>query len=117
MFERPRRRARSCDGYGRTRPNSSRRSDHLTGRVAHAAATRISRWLWDGSFCGSIGFRWQPGTPDLPMHVLGRIDYAVVAWKRGRGYAPRALALLLPALRATGLPFVELITDPENAAS
>src|SRR4051812_11482285 len=20
------------------------------------------QWLWDGEFCGSIGFRWQPGT-------------------------------------------------------
>jgi predicted acetyltransferase len=49
--------------------------------------------------------------------VLGYIGYAVVAWKRGRGYAQRALALLLPELRATGLPFVELITDPENTAS
>ena len=19
-------------------------------------------WLWDGEFCGSIGFRWQPGS-------------------------------------------------------
>jgi predicted acetyltransferase len=75
------------------------------------------RWLWDGAFCGSIGFRWQPGTPDLPPHVLGHIGYAVVPWKRGRGYAKRALALLLAEVRATGLPFVELVTDPENLAS
>src|SRR4051794_9470228 len=27
-------------------------------------------WLWDGEFCGSIGFRWQPGTSELPAHVL-----------------------------------------------
>ena len=20
------------------------------------------RWMWDGEFCGSIGFRWQKGT-------------------------------------------------------
>jgi predicted acetyltransferase len=26
------------------------------------------RWMWDGEFCGSIGFRWQPGTEALP-HV------------------------------------------------
>jgi predicted acetyltransferase len=75
------------------------------------------RWLWDGAFCGSIGFRWQPGTPDLPPHVLGHIGYAVVPWKRGRGYAKRALALLLAEIGAIGLPFVELITDPENLAS
>lgn len=75
------------------------------------------RWLWDGTFCGSIGFRWQPGRPDLPPQVLGHIGYAVVPWKRGRGYAKRALALLLSEVRATGLPFVELITDPDNMAS
>jgi predicted acetyltransferase len=75
------------------------------------------RWLWDGGFCGSIGFRWQPGTPDLPSHVLGHIGYAVVPWKRDRGYAKRALALLLVEVRAIGLPFVELVTDPENVAS
>src|SRR4051794_25295900 len=21
----------------------------------------IHLWMWDGEFCGSIGFRWQPG--------------------------------------------------------
>jgi predicted acetyltransferase len=75
------------------------------------------RWMWDGEFCGSIGFRWQPGTTALPPHVLGHIGYAVVPWKRGRGYATRALALLLDDVRAEGLDFVELTTEPENAAS
>ncbi|MBX6745598.1 MAG: GNAT family N-acetyltransferase [Acetobacteraceae bacterium] len=75
------------------------------------------RWLWDGAFCGSIGFRWQPGTPALPPYVSGHIGYAVVPWKRGRGYATRALALLLAEIAGTGLPYVELTTDPENAAS
>ena len=23
-------------------------------------------WMWDGEFCGTIGFRWVPGTPELP---------------------------------------------------
>ncbi len=75
------------------------------------------RWLWDGAFCGSISIRWQPGTPALPPHVLGHIGYAVVPWKRGRGYATRALALMLIEARCTGLPFVEVTTDPENVAS
>jgi predicted acetyltransferase len=75
------------------------------------------RWLWDGAFCGTIGFRWAAGTSELPPHVLGHIGYAVVPWKRGRGYATQALALLLPLARAQGLSFVELTTDPGNIAS
>ena len=74
-------------------------------------------WMWDGEFSGSIGFRWQPGTTALPPHCLGHIGYTVVPWKRGRGYATRALSLLLPIVRAEGLPFVELTTDPSNVAS
>ena len=31
------------------------------------------RWLWDGEFCGSIGFRWQPGTTSLPPHCFGHV--------------------------------------------
>jgi predicted acetyltransferase len=75
------------------------------------------RWMWDGEFCGSIGLRWQLGTPSLPPHCLGHIGYAVVPWKQGRGYAKAALAQLLPEAKAIGLPFVEITTDPENIAS
>jgi predicted acetyltransferase len=75
------------------------------------------RWLWDGEFCGSIGFRWQPGTTALPPHCLGHIGYAVVPWKQGRGYATLALRLLLPEAKAVGLPYVEITTDPENLGS
>jgi len=75
------------------------------------------RWLWDGEFAGSIGFRWQPGTTVLPPHCLGHIGYAVVPWKQGKGYAKCALRLLLPEAIAVGLPFVEIATDPENIAS
>ena len=25
-----------------------------------------TRWMWDGEFCGTISFRWQPGTAELP---------------------------------------------------
>jgi predicted acetyltransferase len=75
------------------------------------------RWLWDGEFCGSIGFRWQEGTTELPPHCLGHIGYAVVPWKQRRGYAKAALAQLLPEAKSVGLPFVEITTDPENLAS
>jgi predicted acetyltransferase len=75
------------------------------------------RWMWDGEFAGSIGFRWQPGTTALPPHCLGHIGYAVVPWKQGNGYATRALRLLLPEAMAEGLPYVEITTDLENVAS
>jgi predicted acetyltransferase len=77
----------------------------------------FNRWLWDGEFCGAIGFRWQPGTSALPTYVLGHIGFAVVPWKRGCGYAKLALALLLPEARDRGLAYVEVSTDPENIAS
>jgi predicted acetyltransferase len=74
-------------------------------------------WLWDGEFCGSIGFRWRPGTSSLPAHVLGHIGYAVVPWKRRLGYATMALKLLLVYARGEGLEYVEITTDPDNLAS
>jgi predicted acetyltransferase len=75
------------------------------------------RWIWDGEFCGSIGFRWQPGTEALPPHCLGHIGYTVVPWKRGRGYATRALTEMLEEARAEGLRYVEITTEPGNLAS
>ncbi|HLX22521.1 MAG TPA: GNAT family N-acetyltransferase [Usitatibacter sp.] len=74
-------------------------------------------WMWDGEFCGSIGFRWRPGTSDLPPHVLGHIGYAVVPWKQRRGYATRALALMLEHARDEGLEHVDLTTDEDNVPS
>jgi len=75
------------------------------------------RWIWDGEFCGTVGFRWRPATAELPPHVLGHLGYSVVPWKQGRGYATRALALILPDARTLGLPYVELTTDPDNIPS
>lgn len=77
----------------------------------------IRHWMWDGEFCGSISLRWQPGTTALPPHCLGHIGYSVVPWKRGLGYATRALALFLPEAKAEGLPYVEITTDETNVAS
>ncbi len=77
----------------------------------------FNRWMWDGEYCGTINFRWQPGTTDLPPHVLGHIGYAVVPWKRRLGYATEGLRLMLPEAAALGLPFVEITTDPDNIAS
>jgi len=75
------------------------------------------RWLWDGEAAGSINLRWQPGTPELPPHVLGHAGFSVVPWKRRRGYATRALGLLLIEARAVCLPWIELTTDPDNVGS
>ena len=75
------------------------------------------KWMWDGEFCGTIGFRWQPSTAELPPYCLGHIGYSVVPWKRGLGYATRALADILPDARAVGLSYVELTTDVSNVAS
>ena len=74
-------------------------------------------WIWDGEFCGTVGARWQPGTTDLPPHCLGHVGYAVVPWKRRRGYATLALRLVLPRLRTVGLPFVDLTTNADNLPS
>jgi len=75
------------------------------------------RWMWDGEFCGSIGFRWKPGTEALPPYCLGHIGYAVVPWKQRRGYATQALAEMLVDAAAEGLRYVEITTDPDNVAS
>ncbi|MEN3971901.1 GNAT family N-acetyltransferase [Sphingomicrobium sp. XHP0235] len=75
------------------------------------------RWMWDGEFCGSIGFRWQRETGALPPSCLGHIGYAVVPWKRRKGHATAALAYMLDEARHRGLPYVDITTRPENLAS
>jgi predicted acetyltransferase len=76
-----------------------------------------SRWMWDGEFCGLIGFRWQPGTSELPPYCLGHVGFSVVPWKRRRGYATRALQLLLPQAGEEGLAYIELTANSDNIAS
>src|SRR5436190_423281 len=75
------------------------------------------KWMWDGEFCGSIGFRWQPGTTELPEYCLGHIGYSVVPWKRRRGYATLALKLMLSQASKEGLPYIQIVTDADNVTS
>jgi len=74
-------------------------------------------WISDGAFCGRIGFRFQPGTEDLPPTAMGHIGYTVVPWKQGRGYATAALRQILPVARAEGFARVLLTCDDDNEAS
>lgn len=77
----------------------------------------ITRWMWDGEACGSINFRWQEGTTELPAHCLGHIGYEVFSWKRNKGYASEALKQILPEAVKLGIPFVELTTNVDNTFS
>jgi predicted acetyltransferase len=97
---------------------------HATGRpITLPDGTTVPRipgyrrWMWDGEFCGSIGFRWQPGTEALPPYCLGHIGYSVVPWKQRRGYATAALREILREATKEGLRYVEITTAPGNIAS
>jgi len=75
------------------------------------------RWIWDGEFCGVINLRWQPGTEALPPYCLGHIGYAIVPWKRRRGYATEALRALLRDAAGEGLRYVDICAEASNVAS
>ncbi len=98
-------------------PEGKRPPIRLPDGTTVARLPGFRRWMWDDGFCGAVNFRWQPGTSELPAHVLGHLGYAVVPWRQRRGYATRALALMLPEARRRGLAHVDLTTDPDNLPS
>lgn len=77
----------------------------------------ITRFLWDGEICGTINFRWQVGTTELPPAYLGHVGYEVFSWKRNKGYASEAVRQILPEAIKLGMPFIEVVTNIENASS
>ncbi|MFY7959935.1 MAG: GNAT family N-acetyltransferase [Elsteraceae bacterium] len=77
----------------------------------------VTRWIWDGAFCGSINFRHVQGAEDLPEHVSGHIGYSVVPWKRRQGCASFALRAILPIAADRGLSRVMVTCDPDNVGS
>ena len=93
---------------GKLRLPDGREVDRLPGLV---------RWIWDGTFCGAINLRYQPGVEELPPHVSGHVGYAVVPWRQRQGHATRALALLLPLARERGLRRLLVTCDEDNLAS
>jgi predicted acetyltransferase len=93
------------------------------GEIELMDGTRVPRlpsrlfWIIGREFSGSINLRWVQGTEELPAHCLGHIGYSIVPWQQRRGYATRALALVLPVARTLGLKRVSLTCDDDNVAS
>jgi predicted acetyltransferase len=87
-----------------------------TGAVVPRLPSRTF-WLDDDEFCGSINLRFARGTDELPSQVPGHVGYAVVPWKQRRGYATKALRMLLPVARANGLNRLRLTCDEGNLPS
>lgn len=107
------------DGFlrGMTDPEAKGPPIDLPNGTRFERLPSITAWMWDGEFCGSIGFRWQKGTAELPPHLLGHIGFAVVPWKRNKGYARRATREMLVAARVLGFPYVEITAAPDNTPS
>jgi predicted acetyltransferase len=74
-------------------------------------------WIVDRDFCGSINFRFQPGTEALPPYCSGHIGYSIVPWRQRRGHATAALRQILPLCRREGFARVSITCDEDNLGS
>lgn len=93
------------------------------GMITFGDGTQVPRlpsrvfWIFGREFCGAINLRFVPGTEDLPPTCSGHIGYSIVPWKQRRGFATRALALVLPVAREVGLKRVLVTCDDDNLGS
>jgi len=108
------------------RQESAALIDELTrqdGEIRTAAGDLVPKlpnrvfWLDDGEFCGSINLRFRFGTDELPPHADGHVGYAIVPWKRRRGYATEALRLILPVAYEVGVRRLQITCDEDNFPS
>ncbi|CAG4934691.1 GNAT family N-acetyltransferase [Acidithrix ferrooxidans] len=82
-----------------------------------ARAPALHRWMWDREFVGRITLRLPTVGYEELLHQIGHIGYETMEWKRGQGYATKALFLMLNVASKEGMTNVELVTKTNNIAS
>ena len=87
----------------RTAAGSCGRRRHAAGRLDGAAPAVLQSLALGRRVLRQhrITLAARDPRPAAP-HVLGHIGYSVVPWKRGRGYATKALMFMIDAARAEG---------------
>jgi predicted acetyltransferase len=82
-----------------------------------ARGPALHRWMWDREFVGRITLRLPTVGYEELLHQIGHIGYETMEWKRGQGYATKALFLMLNVASKEGMTNVELVTKTNNIAS
>ncbi len=90
--------------------------DESKGPTSNNQVPQTTLWIVDkGGYAGRVSLR-HPLNADL-LRRGGNIWYGVIPSKRDRGYAKKALELILPKARALGLTKVLLTCDSTNIPS